>query len=52
MVRELENQALADLPDLESRALELFEKELGIEGFHDPHLTLRGLKLIYERNND
>jgi type III pantothenate kinase len=48
----LRNELGHPQPVLTGGGLELFEKELGIEGFHDPHLTLRGLKLIYERNND
>ena len=37
-------------PILTGGGLELFREELDIEGVHDPHLTLRGLRLIYERN--
>jgi type III pantothenate kinase len=37
-------------PILTGGGLELFGEELGIKGIHDPHLTLRGLRLIYERN--
>jgi len=32
--------------------LAFFKKELGIEGSCDPHLTLKGLRLIYERNKN
>lgn len=30
--------------------VEFFLEDLDIEGVHDPHLTLEGLRLIYERN--
>lgn len=32
--------------------LELFKEDLDIDGVYDPYLTLEGLKLIYERNED
>jgi type III pantothenate kinase len=43
-----------DLDDAElivtGGGLELFEEDLDIGGVHNPHLTLEGLRMIYERN--